>query len=97
MGHVLDVKRCFTDHAVLLGADEKMYEDCKMNEERLVDIEIKLARSDDMLEELNKVVYEQQKKIDRLEVLYAALLRRVPESADDGGERNIAHEKPPHY
>jgi SlyX protein len=70
---------------------------CIMEEDRLIDIEIKLARSDDMLEELNKVVYEQQKKIDRLEVLYAALMRRVPEPADDGGERNIAHEKPPHY
>jgi len=57
-----------------------------VNEDRLIDIEIKLARSDDMLEELNKV-----------EVLYAALMRRVPEPADDGGERNIAHEKPPHY
>jgi len=68
-----------------------------MNEDRLVDIEIKLARSDDMLEELNKVVYAQQKKIDRLEVLYAALLRRVPGPADDGGERTIADEKPPHY
>ena len=68
-----------------------------MNEDRLIDIEIKLARSDDMLEELNKIVYEQQKKIDRLEVLYTALLRRVPEHADNSGDRNIEHEKPPHY
>ncbi len=36
-----------------------------MDEDRLIDIEIKLARSDDMLEALNKVVYEQQKK-DRI-------------------------------
>ncbi len=78
-------------------ANEHAQEDRKMNEDRLIDIEIKLSRSDDMLEELNKVVYEQQKKIDRLEVLYAALLRRVPESADNDGERNLAHEKPPHY
>ncbi len=68
-----------------------------MNEERLVDIEIKLARSDDMLEALNRVVYEQQKKIDRLEALYAALLHRMPESADNGADRNIENERPPHY
>jgi SlyX protein len=87
----------FIGVAAILAAEGLVEESRKMNEDRLVDIEIKLARSDDMLEELNKVVYEQQKKIDRLEILYAALLRRVPESADDGGERNIAHEKPPHY
>jgi uncharacterized coiled-coil protein SlyX len=28
-----------------------------MDEDRLIDIEIKLARADDMLDELNKVVY----------------------------------------
>ena len=67
-----------------------------MDEDRLIDIEIKLARSDDMLEALNKVVYEQQKKIELLETLYTALLRRVPESADEGG-RTVEHEKPPHY
>lgn len=68
-----------------------------MDDERLVDIEIKLARSDDMLEELNRVVYEQQKKIDRLEVLYTAMLRRMPEGDDGGTNRTIEHEKPPHY
>ena len=68
-----------------------------MYEDRLIDIEIKLSRSDDMLEELNKVVYAQQKKIDRLEVLYAALLRRMPENAETDHIRRIEDEKPPHY
>lgn len=68
-----------------------------MNEDRLVDIEIKLTRSDDMLEALSQTVYEQQKKIDRLEVLYAALLRRVSDGADGGGAGNIENERPPHY
>lgn len=68
-----------------------------MNEERLVDIEIKIARSDDLLEALNQVVYEQQKKIDRLEALYSALLQRVPDSSDGGADRNIEDDRPPHY
>ena len=65
-----------------------------MNEDRLVDIEIKLTRSDDMLEALSQIVYEQQKKIDRLEALYAALLQRTP---DGEADRNIDNERPPHY
>jgi SlyX protein len=68
-----------------------------VDEDRLIDIEIKLARSDDMLETLSKVVYEQQKKIDRLEALYVELLRRAPEQGDETAGGSIAHEKPPHY
>jgi len=68
-----------------------------MDEERLVDIEIKLTRTEDMLETLNQVIYEQQKKIERLEALYAAMLRRMPEPADDDQRQGILHEKPPHY
>jgi len=68
-----------------------------VNEERLYDIEIKLSRSDDMLETLNRIVYEQQKKIERLEVMYSALLRRVPEAADNDADSQIEHERPPHY
>jgi SlyX protein len=68
-----------------------------MDEDRLIDIEIKLSRSEDMLETLNQVVYEQQKKIERLEALYTALMRRVPEPTDVDGHRRIDDERPPHY
>jgi SlyX protein len=68
-----------------------------VDENRLIDIEIKLTRSDDMLESLSKIVYEQQKKIDRLETLYVEMLRRMPDQADDTAGGAIAHEKPPHY
>jgi SlyX protein len=68
-----------------------------MDEERLTDIEIKLTRTEDTLDELNKVVYEQQKKIERLEALYTALLRRVPEPAGDDMRQEVQHERPPHY
>ena len=44
-----------------------------MNEDRIVDIEIKIARQEDLLDSLNQLVYQQQKKIDELEALCAAL------------------------
>jgi SlyX protein len=68
-----------------------------MDEDRLIDIEIKLARADDMLDELNKVVYTQQKKIETLEALYAAILRRLPDPSGDREGGALPHEKPPHY
>ena len=66
-------------------------------EDRLVDIEIKLARQDDLLETLNKTVYEQQKKIDELQVLCSALARHMKDLRDAASERGPANEKPPHY
>ena len=68
-----------------------------MDEERLTDIEIKLARTEDTLDTLNRVIYEQQKKIERLEALYTAMLRRTPEPSGDDRRQEILHEKPPHY
>jgi len=65
-------------------------------EDRLVDIEIKLARQDDMVEALNRMVYQQQKKIDELETLCSGLARRVRE-IQDVTEDSVADEKPPHY
>ena len=37
------------------------------NEERLVDIEIKLSHQEDLVESLNQLVYEQQTRIDLLD------------------------------
>ena len=68
-----------------------------MNEERLMEIEIKLTRAEDMLDELNKVVYDQQRKIERLEALYTAMMRRMPEPAGDDRRQDVQHERPPHY
>ncbi len=68
-----------------------------MDEERLMDIEIKLTRAEDMLDALNKVVYEQQKKIERLEALYTAMMRRMPDASGDDQRQEVLHERPPHY
>ncbi len=68
-----------------------------MNEERLVDIEIKLSRQEDTVEELNKVICRQQKKIDHLEAICETLIRHVKELSDSAAEQRTANEPPPHY
>jgi SlyX protein len=67
------------------------------NEDRLVDIEIKIARQEDLVDTLNRTVYQQQKKIDELEALCAALVRHIKEIREAASDAAPAHEKPPHY
>lgn len=69
-------------------------------EERLVDIEIKLTRQEDMLDALNQTVFRQQEKIAELEALCVGLasrLRDVHARLPDASDTTPADEKPPHY
>ena len=69
-------------------------------DERLVDAEIRIARQEDLIDVLNKTVYEQQKKIDELEALCTALARHVKDLRDAASDMTgdaLALEKPPHY
>jgi SlyX protein len=68
-----------------------------MSESRFEDIEIKLTRQEDLLETLNMQVYQQQKKIDRLELLCASLAQRLKDLAVNPSQTGLPHEKPPHY
>jgi SlyX protein len=68
-----------------------------MNDERLMEIEIKISRQEDLLESLNQTVYQQQKKIDHLEQMFAALVKHVKQSQNNDREPTSADEKPPHY
>lgn len=68
------------------------------NEERLIDLEIRIARQDDLVETLNTQVYQQQKKLDELEQLCMALAGRLREFAINANQRGgVADERPPHY
>lgn len=67
------------------------------SEERIIDIEMKLAHQEDLVDELNQTVYRQQKKIEELEMLLGALAKRFRELSQAGQERGAADEKPPHY
>lgn len=68
-----------------------------MSEERFVDIEIKLTRQEDLLDELNRTVFRQQQQIEQLEALCATLGRHLKELAQTKGDPMPANEKPPHY
>ena len=68
-----------------------------MIEERLVNIEAKITFQEDLIEELNKTVYQQQQKLGRLEAAYESLARRIQSLAEAGNEEMPANERPPHY
>jgi SlyX protein len=67
-----------------------------MDNERLVEIEIKLTRQEDLLDELNRALYAQQRKLDELQSLCAALAEQLRRRDQEPGERP-PHERPPHY
>lgn len=67
-------------------------------EERIVELEIRSARQEDLVDTLNTLVYRQQKKIDELEALCTALAARIREVAIAANQRNtVVDERPPHY
>ncbi|MDO8298584.1 SlyX family protein [Lacisediminimonas sp.] len=68
-----------------------------MNEERLVDIEIKLTRQEDLVDTLNRTVFRQQQKIDELSSLCTALASRIRELQQGLSDSGAANERPPHY
>ncbi|MBI3480411.1 MAG: SlyX family protein [Nitrosomonadales bacterium] len=67
-----------------------------MNEERLVDIESKLSFQEDLIEELNKTLYQQQKRLAQLEEVCRTLAGHI-ESLSAANEGKPVNERPPHY
>ena len=69
-----------------------------MHEERLENIETKIAYQEDLLEELNKTIYQQQKKLEQLEATCAALAGHIASLAESVNEnKSVMNERPPHY
>lgn len=69
-----------------------------MSEYRFVDIETKIAFQEKILKDLNDVIYEQQREIDRLNSICDLLVKRVKDLSDFiPGSDAPANEKPPHY
>ena len=65
-------------------------------ESRLAEIEAKLSFSEDLLETLNRTVYQQQQQIDQLQLELRALREQVNDSLPAEG-RGTHDEVPPHY
>jgi len=69
-----------------------------MNEERLVEIETKIAFQEQTIKDLNDVLYEQQQEIERLGSICDALVKRFKELSEfTPGIDAPLNEKPPHY
>ena len=67
-----------------------------MLEQRLVNIEAKITFQEDLIEELNKTVYQQQKKLEQLEAFCESLAGHI-ESLAAASEGKPVNERPPHY
>ena len=68
-----------------------------MSEDRLIDIETKLAHQEQLLAELNEVLTEQQARMMQLEQLSTSLIERVRAIGESGPEDGPVDERPPHY
>jgi len=68
-----------------------------MSEDRLIDIESKLAHQEQLLIELNEVLTQQQGRIMQLEQLSTSLIERVRAIGDATPDEGPVDERPPHY
>jgi SlyX protein len=65
------------------------------HEDRFVDIEIKVAHQEDLVESLNQTIYQQGRRIDQLEAMVAKLAEHVRNLQEAG--QSPLNERPPHY
>lgn len=68
-----------------------------MNEERLVEIETKIAHQEVLVGELNQVITRQQETIDQLQAALKKFFNQYRERNGDGNTVGPADQKPPHY
>lgn len=65
-------------------------------EARVTELEVKLAFAEDLLETLNRTVFRQQERIERLEHELRALRQQMLQ-AQPSEQRSLRDEIPPHY
>ena len=68
-----------------------------MNNDRMIELEIKIAYQEDLVQDLNKIVARQQQQIDRLEATVTLLHDRIKNLSAEQGNIGNKIEKPPHY
>jgi len=68
-----------------------------MNDERLIELEIKAAYQEDLLQALNKIVAGQQQQIARLDATCRMLNERIKSLSVEGSGGENIEEVPPHY
>lgn len=69
-----------------------------MSEDRFIELEIKQAYQEDLIQALNQVVAGQQKQIGKLEETCKLLNEKIKSLAQSGqASGEIIDERPPHY
>lgn len=69
---------------------------CAVDENRLIEIESKLAHQDNLLSQLNDALTDQQAQLTQVIELCQTLIERL-RGVSDGGSSDPVDEKPPHY
>ncbi len=65
-------------------------------DQRLIDLETRIAFQEDSIQALSDEIYRQQKELDRLQQLCNLMLQQL-QDANTGGPTGPVDEKPPHY
>ncbi len=68
-----------------------------MNEERIIELEIKQAYQEDLIQALNRVVADQQQQIGKLEKTCKLLNDKIKSLAQADRDPGVIDERPPHY
>ena len=68
-----------------------------MSEERFIELEIKQADQEDLIQALNQVLAQQQLQIGKLEETCKLLNEKIKSVAYAGREVGSVDERPPHY
>lgn len=68
-----------------------------MSEDRIIELEIKQAYQEDLIQALNQVVANQQKQIGKLEETCKLLHDKIKSLAYNPGQSITTDERPPHY
>lgn len=68
-----------------------------MIEKRLIELEIKLAYQEDLLQDLNSIVGQQQTQIQRLEETCKVLYERLKSLSAVAELESSDNQPPPHY
>jgi SlyX protein len=69
----------------------------KTPEERIIELETRLAYQEDTIQQLNDIVVAQQRKLDRVESSLKTLVAKFQDVSEGVSDINPLHEKPPHY
>jgi len=64
--------------------------------EKLIDLETRMAFQDDTIQQLSDVIYRQQKQIEKLEKTVYLLVDKV-QDLSHAMPGKVVDEKPPHY